>query len=41
MAAQLPQVREHLSRFGDRLPEEIRRQLEALERGSQLADAGP
>jgi phosphoenolpyruvate carboxykinase (GTP) len=29
---QLPQVREHLARFGDRLPAGIRTQLEALER---------
>ena len=29
---QLPQVEEHLARFGDRLPDEIRSQLEALER---------
>ncbi|HEU5142768.1 MAG TPA: phosphoenolpyruvate carboxykinase (GTP) [Solirubrobacterales bacterium] len=28
---QLPQVREHLAQFGDRLPSEIRAQLEALE----------
>jgi phosphoenolpyruvate carboxykinase (GTP) len=27
---QLPQVEEHLARFGDRLPQEIRSQLEAL-----------
>jgi phosphoenolpyruvate carboxykinase (GTP) len=29
--AQLPQVRDHLATFGDRLPPELRRQLEALE----------
>jgi phosphoenolpyruvate carboxykinase (GTP) len=29
--AQLPQVQEHFSRFGDRLPRELRAQLEALE----------
>jgi phosphoenolpyruvate carboxykinase (GTP) len=29
---QLPQVKEHLARFGDRLPDEIQAQLEALER---------
>jgi phosphoenolpyruvate carboxykinase (GTP) len=29
---QLPQVKEHLARFGDRLPNEVRAQLEALER---------
>jgi phosphoenolpyruvate carboxykinase (GTP) len=29
---QLPQVKEHLARFGDRLPDEVRAQLEALER---------
>ncbi len=29
---QLPQMKEHLARFGDRLPDEIQRQLEALER---------
>ena len=28
---QLPQVEEHLARFGDRLPDEITEQLEALE----------
>ncbi len=28
---QLPQVREHLDRFGDRLPRQLREQLEALE----------
>jgi phosphoenolpyruvate carboxykinase (GTP) len=27
---QLPQVEEHLARFGDRLPDEIRSQFEAL-----------
>jgi phosphoenolpyruvate carboxykinase (GTP) len=31
-AQQLPQVKEHLARFGDRLPDEIHAQLEALER---------
>jgi phosphoenolpyruvate carboxykinase (GTP) len=30
-AAQLPQVREHLARFGDRLPEALRSQLARLE----------
>jgi phosphoenolpyruvate carboxykinase (GTP) len=30
--AQLPQVHEHLARFGDQLPQEIREQFEALER---------
>jgi len=29
---QLPQVHEHYARFGDRLPQELRRQLEELER---------
>jgi phosphoenolpyruvate carboxykinase (GTP) len=29
---QLPQVKEHLAQFGDRLPEELQAQLEALER---------
>jgi phosphoenolpyruvate carboxykinase (GTP) len=29
--AELPQVREHLDRFGDRLPAEVRRQLDELE----------
>jgi phosphoenolpyruvate carboxykinase (GTP) len=29
--AQLPQVQQHFARFGDRLPRELRRQLEALE----------
>ena len=33
---QLPQVEEHLARFGDDLPDEIRRQLEALK--GRLAD---
>src|SRR5918992_1707704 len=30
--AELPQVREHLATFGDRLPAEVRAQFEALER---------
>jgi phosphoenolpyruvate carboxykinase (GTP) len=30
--SQLPQVEEHLARFGDRLPKEIGEQLEALKR---------
>jgi phosphoenolpyruvate carboxykinase (GTP) len=34
-AAQLPQVREHLARFGDRLPAAVRSQLARLE--EQLA----
>jgi phosphoenolpyruvate carboxykinase (GTP) len=29
--AQLPQVREHLAQFGDRLPDSLREQLKALE----------
>ena len=29
--AQLPQVRDHLATFGERLPEQLRRQLVALE----------
>jgi phosphoenolpyruvate carboxykinase (GTP) len=29
--AQLPQVHEHYAKFGDRLPDELRRQLDALE----------
>jgi phosphoenolpyruvate carboxykinase (GTP) len=29
---QLPQVKEHLARFGDRLPDEVQAQLDALER---------
>ena len=29
--AQLPQVHEHYARFGDDLPDPLRRQLEALE----------
>jgi phosphoenolpyruvate carboxykinase (GTP) len=29
--AQLPQIQEHLAQFGDKLPEEIRQQLQALE----------
>jgi phosphoenolpyruvate carboxykinase (GTP) len=28
--AQLPQVEEHLARFGDRLPDALKAQLEAL-----------
>jgi phosphoenolpyruvate carboxykinase (GTP) len=28
---QLPQVKEHLAIFGDKLPDELRAQLEALE----------
>jgi phosphoenolpyruvate carboxykinase (GTP) len=35
--AQLPQVHEHLARFGDRLPDAVRAQLEALE---QRLEAG-
>ncbi len=35
--AQLPQVREHFARFGDRLPGELHEQLAALER--RLEDA--
>jgi phosphoenolpyruvate carboxykinase (GTP) len=35
--AQLPQVHEHLARFGDRLPDAVRAQLDALE---QRLDAG-
>jgi phosphoenolpyruvate carboxykinase (GTP) len=31
ISAQLPQMREHFARFGDRLPSELRAQLEALE----------
>ena len=30
-AAQLPQVREHLAKFGDRLPDALRSQLDRLE----------
>jgi phosphoenolpyruvate carboxykinase (GTP) len=30
--AQLPQMHEHFARFGDRLPDAVRAQLEALER---------
>jgi phosphoenolpyruvate carboxykinase (GTP) len=30
LRAQLPQIEEHLDRFGDRLPAEVRSQLEAL-----------
>jgi phosphoenolpyruvate carboxykinase (GTP) len=30
--SQLPQVEEHLARFGDRLPTEVGEQLEALKR---------
>ncbi|HEY2635914.1 MAG TPA: phosphoenolpyruvate carboxykinase domain-containing protein, partial [Solirubrobacteraceae bacterium] len=29
--AQIPQVREHYAKFGDRLPDELTRQLDALE----------
>jgi phosphoenolpyruvate carboxykinase (GTP) len=32
---QLPQVKEHLARFGDRLPDELQAQLEALEQRLQ------
>ena len=35
---QLPQLREHFATFGDRLPDELAAQLEALER--RLGDAG-
>jgi phosphoenolpyruvate carboxykinase (GTP) len=31
VAEQLPQVKEHLARFGDQLPDELKAQLEALE----------
>ena len=31
MRAQLPQVKEHLAKFGDNLPTEVRAQLQALE----------
>ncbi len=36
-SAQLPQVREHFARFGDRLPDELRAQLDALEQRLQGA----
>jgi phosphoenolpyruvate carboxykinase (GTP) len=32
LAAELPQLREHLAQFGDRLPTELQRQLDVLER---------
>jgi phosphoenolpyruvate carboxykinase (GTP) len=32
LRGQLPQVTEHLARFGDRLPGEVQAQLDALER---------
>jgi phosphoenolpyruvate carboxykinase (GTP) len=35
--AQLPQLEEHLARFGDRLPDELQSQLEALK--NRLGDA--
>ena len=31
MAAQLPRMREHFAQFGDKLPDELARQLDALE----------
>jgi phosphoenolpyruvate carboxykinase (GTP) len=31
VAAQLPQIKEHLATFGERLPDEVSAQLEALE----------
>jgi phosphoenolpyruvate carboxykinase (GTP) len=34
---ELPQVREHLARFGDRLPSEVRKHFELLERRLQRA----
>ena len=37
LRAQLPQVREHLALFGDRLPAAVHAQLEALERRLQAA----
>ncbi len=37
--AQLPQVREHLARFGDRLPPELRRQLDGARAHGLLAAA--
>jgi phosphoenolpyruvate carboxykinase (GTP) len=41
LRAQLPQVKEHLARFGDRLPQEVRAQLDALEErlGARLQSA--
>ncbi|MEA2249956.1 MAG: phosphoenolpyruvate carboxykinase [Solirubrobacteraceae bacterium] len=38
LRAQLPQVKEHLAMFGDRLPDEVQAQLAALER--RLQDEG-
>ena len=32
MREQLPQLKEHLARFGDDLPDELSAQLDALER---------
>ena len=37
---QLPQVEEHLAQFGDRLPDEVRGQLEALEAAPGLTAPG-
>ena len=31
VAEELPQVKEHLAKFGDRLPQQVHAQLEALE----------
>jgi len=39
LEAQLPQVKEHLAKFGDRLPAAVREQLEALERRLAAAPA--
>jgi phosphoenolpyruvate carboxykinase (GTP) len=39
LEAQLPQVEEHLARFGDTLPDELHEQLEALKR--RLGDGSP
>jgi phosphoenolpyruvate carboxykinase (GTP) len=37
--AQLPQVEEHLARFGDSLPDEVRSQFKALKERLTQADA--
>jgi phosphoenolpyruvate carboxykinase (GTP) len=35
--AQLPQLREHLAKFGDDLPEQVSRELDALEERLEAA----
>ena len=41
LRAQLPQIEEHLDRFGDRLPAEVRSQFESLKARLARPGAGP